>query len=555
MGRIIGNWDYIDGGQTGFTHTNEYIGNAQNGIALQCVNGGLSGIVTQDIFFWAGGALSGQAQSFLGLLSSGNITIEASSPAAGTVLVSGQNITLNAETDITIRTNSRDITWQAERDFSLIANRRDAILRSNRGEVQISTSAALGGGAIRITPNKSLQINPTEHIFITTPQKFQAFAFGTQALISGQLNTSILSHVDVIVSGEQNIFMQAGTEGNNDIWLLASGNLYGVANFGNVNLNSWRAAIAATAATDVTLTSRGGNITATAAVGNISLTATAGDINIAATGAAGNVTIVSQNKSDFNTTSTSADMGFTAGQHILLKPNAGSIICTPRTAGAQAADGKVIFSNVIANNHAPINISGVTSLASFMTGATTGDIAMQNPGNEAGPGAGRLWLNTGSGLAPISVGSGYFLAYDNLPDGLGVSVANSATILGFNTQVVRDRQYQHDPTGLTPTSGTITVTNDGLYEVTYSAGFTYTAASVTTASVIQCQIYKNNAAYNPSTAYAGNTGTTNTIRSCSATTLMYLVAGDQITLQALRATGGAARTNNNEVWILIKRLR
>ncbi len=206
------------------------------------------------------------------------------------------------------------------------------------------------------------------------------------------------------------------------------------------------------------------------------------------------------------------------------------------------------------NNVAPLQF---LPQAKVPASTNEGELIFAGASSRVDAGMGRLFFDTGSGIATLSVGSGYFFAMDNLVGGDGVRIASAAagTTLGFNTVMIKDIQYQHIISAAA--SGIITVTQDGLYEISYSATFVKTDTGTTVPTTIKTQLARNNSAYSPSSAYDINANNTNPNATCVCHTMMLLQAGDQITLRARKETNATAvvRTNNGEVWILIKKLR
>lgn len=528
-----------------------------------------------SIYLEAHNNISGVAQNFIGLLSSGNIGITTTVAGGGSIWASGQNIFLDATEQVKTKSQSTIIETHGDR-IQLLANAEPDtgpfessvfIKASNNIFLTASNLLTLTGTSatnlfcttgsvsissvtddVNITASDDVSVSADDiHISITDDIRMNSgdvtfLTAQTTAIYSGLLSANLVSQNNVNISGQTGVRLFAGPTAAAQIIASGTGDIFIGTSAGNLNIDTQTGEI---------LIRSAGNLI-------IESTGSTKDITVQAAGTNSDVLLKATQRIDLQNTSASGPIVLFSQSDTTFKTQTGSVIFTPRSANASATDGKAIFSNVVSNNKSPITISGVNQVEALMTGATTGDFGMQNPGVEAGPGMGRLWLNTGSGMAPVAVGSGFFLAYDNIAGSNGVSINTTATTLGFNTQLVVDRQYQHIPNVETPTSGQIIVTNAGLYEISYNAGFTYTASSVTTAVVIKCELFINgisSVTSGPSITYASTVGTTNESLGCAATTLKFLNAGDKLTLTALRANGGATRTNNGEVWIMIRRLR
>lgn len=213
--------------------------------------------------------------------------------------------------------------------------------------------------------------------------------------------------------------------------------------------------------------------------------------------------------------------------------------------------GRTVFANN-RNNIAPIKIVPANQSPSS---TEEGELIMSPAGPRPDGGIGQLFLDTGSGIAPFVTASGFFFAYDNIIGNDGVRIGAAATIIGFNTEVIKDRQFMHVLNAAA--SGIIAVTNNGIYRTIYNASFTKIDTGTTTPTQVKAQLYINNVAYGPSVSYDINANNTNNIMTCNALTYVVLKAGDQITLKAnkITNTGSTVRTNNNECWIIMEKIR
>lgn len=186
-----------------------------------------------------------------------------------------------------------------------------------------------------------------------------------------------------------------------------------------------------------------------------------------------------------------------------------------------------------------------------------GEILMSPAGPRPNGGPGQLFLDTGSGIASISIGSGYYAAYDDIIGNNGVTIGSSATIVGFNTIKVKDSYYQSAPNSPN-NSGIVQVIQDGLYQISYGANFTKIAGTANTAGLtVKSELFINGIALPGSATRDGSINQANVTFGMSANTIAVLKAGDQITLRALKeiTTTPTIRTNNKEVWITVIKLR
>lgn len=214
--------------------------------------------------------------------------------------------------------------------------------------------------------------------------------------------------------------------------------------------------------------------------------------------------------------------------------------------------GRTIFLNN-RNNLAPLSIPGSTKSPAS---TSEGDIFATPKSNIN---VGTLNHDTGSGIVSILPASGYYCAFDNIVGNNGVTIAATPTIIGFNNIRLKDSYYQSVPNNAA-NSGVVQVIQDGVYEISYGANFTRIAGIALTAELsVKSELYINGVALPGSATRDSNINETlsDTTFGMTASTLAVLKAGDLITLRANKeiSTNHTVRTNNNEVWIMIIKLR
>lgn len=212
--------------------------------------------------------------------------------------------------------------------------------------------------------------------------------------------------------------------------------------------------------------------------------------------------------------------------------------------------GHTVFANN-RNNLAPIQIKG-----SIINPATTneGDLFSSPKSNQN---ISIVNYDSGSGIVAFAIASGYYCAFDKIVGGDGVTIGSVATIIGFNNIRVKDSQYQSVPNNAA-NSGIIQVVQDGTYQISYGANFTRTAGTTSTAGIaIKSELFINGVALPGSASRDGGVNQAGVTFGMSANTITTLKAGDQITLRALKeiTTAPTVRTNNNECWITVTKLR
>ncbi len=319
--------------------------------------------------------------------------------------------------------------------------------------------------------------------------------------------------------------------------------------------------------------SRGGNVNIENPTGNASFNLTSlgsvasitgTNVDIESTGLSGDVDIDGQRDvniiagNDIDLTATD-DINLTATEDIFLDANINMTIKSDDKFDMEtsASDivlrpggGKTVLTKADSNTRAPVRVSGVDdTIDNFTTDLANGDIGFTEPSTEAARGGeGRLWLSTGSGIAPISIGSGITMnraASNTTVTGTG----GTFTALNINTTDVLDLQYQK------PNTTTVTIINDGWYRVSFNAGFANSSATFnsTRAGILKNGTIQNGANMDTSINGIALGGAGN----CGATTILNLAAGDTIQLGASKIVGTAATivAQSSQTWLALEKIR
>ncbi len=224
-------------------------------------------------------------------------------------------------------------------------------------------------------------------------------------------------------------------------------------------------------------------------------------------------------------------------------------------------------------NRAPINISGLIAIPPQpFSNPNIGDIIMLthsissgtplelklldiNNVNAKSLGLGTLVLNTGSGLANISIGSGIAQFRSNSSVTLDISTLPSSGLgIGFDIQDFFDANYL---IGETTTPKGFTVLSPGLYRITYNISLSKTAG--TGSKISQTYLRRNlheTITYGQSFSY--HHSIVNDKNTCYASVLVEANAGDFFTvfvnLVGTVVAGDITSTLQNDCWCIVEKV-
>lgn len=243
--------------------------------------------------------------------------------------------------------------------------------------------------------------------------------------------------------------------------------------------------------------------------------------------------------------------GSTGSNGILLRSDKNVIL---QTTGAsdniilRPHSGKTIFTKIAEDNRAPINVSGIpTVIGNFANNETGGDLGYTSASSNVDRGQGRLWLSTGSGIAPVSIGSGVGAAIADATTTVTATGTSAHTAIQFGSNTVVDRQFQK------PNDTTFTPTQNGLYKITFSVSYQNTTGTIAT---VRTWIVINGSRTQAIDCVVLASGF-GTVGNASLTILKYLNAGDTVQVGASKILGAGATvaTGSNLSMITIEQIR
>ncbi len=165
-------------------------------------------------------------------------------------------------------------------------------------------------------------------------------------------------------------------------------------------------------------------------------------------------------------------------------------------------------------------------------------------------GLGSLYLNTGSGLINIGIGSGI-----NKYSSGGTSQTLGtvgATVIQWSTEVFSDKNYAHINTGAN--NPMIRMMSSGLYKCTYNVSWNQSSSA--NPITIKCDSTLNGIVIAPSTSYAFAVDSDHARTTNVATFLFNGKPGDILRIRAARQVNiiDSANIINGEAWVIVDKI-